>query len=664
MYRFVLAAFLTLFVCPHPGPGQQTGRDLQPVRTGAVTRLPDGRTRWALIVGVSAYENLPPHAQLKYANRDAEDLARFLRSPEGGALAASHIRLLTDDRATLSSIRAALHIWLPQSVGPNDIVYIFIAGHGVLAEGNQGYFIAHDSDPQNLHATGLSFAEVNDTINKRLRADLVVLLADACHAGSVGWASTPGVPANAQEALQAIGAGDRSLLKLLASSPSEQSFEDARWDGGHGVFTYAVMRGLRGAAERDRDGVVRASELIEYLGRIVPEQTASRQNPRVAGNFEARLPLALTSGQIGPEPAGTAELEIRGQPGTAVYVDAAFRGIVRPTGELRVDRLTTGPHRVSLDLPGAESYEETVTVIGRQNLLNLEQLPGVPLVHLRQLVGQGTILGQNGALAYFRSQTFSPERKAEADAVIAGALEGLGQECVSDYVLSTTGGLKGPMLARAADAFGELRALRPFDRSIEARQKFCRARAQIAGGQFAEAERNLRESLQIDPSFACAHNALGVALARLNRIPEARASFQKAAELTPEWSLPFLQVGQMMVSSNRVAEALPWLEKAVKYNPKSVQARWNLLRGYRLANRVEDFAREANALIALDRNYAPTYLEIGTLHEARRDYEKAAQAFGIYVALAPNFSDSAQVRARAVKNRERAGRTAPSLLKK
>src|SRR5262245_24537533 len=207
----------------------QTGRDLklEPVRT---TTLPDGKVRWGLVIGVSSYENAPPSAQLKFAHRDAENFGRFLRGPEGGAIPASNLRILTDTQATLASIRSALHTWLPESASANDIVYFYFAGHGVLAENNEGYFVAHDSDPQNLHATGLSFREVSDTLSKRVKAGLIVLLADACHAGSIGWAGDSKIPSKAQDAIQSILPKDRSFLNVLASRPSERSFEDARWD--------------------------------------------------------------------------------------------------------------------------------------------------------------------------------------------------------------------------------------------------------------------------------------------------------------------------------------------------------------------------------------------------------------------------------------------------
>src|SRR5436190_11072932 len=227
----------------------QTARDLKFERVAPP--LPDKRSRWALVVGVSSYTNAPPAAQLRYAHRDAEDFAQFLRSREGGGIPADHIRLLTEDSATIAGVRAALHNWLPRSAGPNDVVYLFFAGHAVVAERDESYFVAHDSDPQNLHATALSFKEVNDTLTNKLRAATVVLLADACHAGGIGWTSDPSLPSQAQQSFESLGAKDRAFVKLLASRPSERSFEDERWGGGHGVFTYSVLTALRGAAERE-----------------------------------------------------------------------------------------------------------------------------------------------------------------------------------------------------------------------------------------------------------------------------------------------------------------------------------------------------------------------------------------------------------------------------
>src|SRR5829696_7008477 len=154
----------------------QTARDLKFERAAAP--LPDKKARWAIVVGVSTYKYAPPAAQLRYAHRDAQEFAKLLRSQEGGGIPSDHVRVLTDGNATVGAVRAALHNWLPKSAGPSDIVYLFFAGHAVVAERGESYFVAHDSDPQNLHATGVSFREVNDTLTNKLRAATVILLAD------------------------------------------------------------------------------------------------------------------------------------------------------------------------------------------------------------------------------------------------------------------------------------------------------------------------------------------------------------------------------------------------------------------------------------------------------------------------------------------------------
>ena len=47
----------------------------------------------------------------------------------------------------------------------------------------------------------------------------------------------------------------------------EQSFESPDWGGGHGIFTYYVVKGLEQEADENTDGIVTADELAEYVRR-------------------------------------------------------------------------------------------------------------------------------------------------------------------------------------------------------------------------------------------------------------------------------------------------------------------------------------------------------------------------------------------------------------
>ena len=433
----------------------QGTRDLRLEPASRLNPLRDSGTRWAVIVGISSYQYLPPEVQLRYAHRDAAQFSAFLQSTAGGALAPDHIRVLTNEKATLAEVRAALATWLTASAGPQDVVYFYFAGHGVLDDRDDGYFVAHDTDPQNLHATGLSFQEVDAVLSTRLRAGLVVMIADACHTGRLGWSSYSGAgPSRAAEPLARIGQGDRSFLKLLASRPSERSFEDGKWDGGHGVFTHSLLEGLNGQADADGDGMVRASEAIDYVSRRVPELTGMQQHPRVAGTFDARL--ALATADVSRVVPRAFPLDVSGPAGSSVYIDNIFRGAIRSAGTLRVDALAPGLHIFSADFPNGSSLNGAVTLPEAPARVAIAPPAPSALAQLRARINAGRVLDPNGAWEFYRSQTFAEAERAAAGALIAGALEGAGQACVSDYVQSTATGLKRAMLERAVDAFDRL----------------------------------------------------------------------------------------------------------------------------------------------------------------------------------------------------------------
>jgi len=629
----------------------QDQRDLRIQPVSRPSPLRNSGSRWAVIVGISSYEHLPPGAQLRFAHRDAAQFSAFLRSTAGGAIPADHIQILTEDQATLAQVRASLHTWLAASAGPEDMVYFYFAGHSVLDDHEDGYFVTHDSDPQNLHATALSFQEVDEFLSTRLHAALVVMVADACHAGRLGWSSySASALSRAAEPLARIGQGDRSFLKILASRPSERSYEDEKWNGGHGVFTHVFLEGMGGPADVDGDGVIRASEAIDYVSRRVPELTASQQHPRVAGTFDARL--ALASFELPPPPRRMVTLDVSGPAGSAVYVDNVFRGAVRAAGSLRLDALEPGPHMFSADFPDGSTLNGAITLPEAPSRVSIAPPQASPLTQLRASVRAGRVLEPNGGWELYRRQPFTGPDRASAEALIAGALEEYGQACVADYVQSTATGLKRAMLQRALDAFDRLQTMRPGDPSIETRKLFCRGRLLIAETRFAEAVVVLEQALKRDPRFACAYNALGVALARVNRPRESRQAFERAAALTPEWGLPPFQIAQQLVTSGEFGKAVPYLERAVTNNPRSVVNRWNLAHVLRLSGNAVRAEREAAELIRLDANYPPAYLELGQARELLGNPVKAAEAYDSYVLLAPNYAGTEEVRARAARLRK------------
>jgi len=57
----------------------------------------------------------------------------------------------------------------------------------------------------------------------------------------------------------------------------------------HGYFTYYLLKGLKGAADVDRDGFIDVNEISSYLNREVPKATGQKQHPVKRERQKARL---------------------------------------------------------------------------------------------------------------------------------------------------------------------------------------------------------------------------------------------------------------------------------------------------------------------------------------------------------------------------------------
>jgi uncharacterized caspase-like protein len=84
---------------------------------------------------------------------------------------------------------------------------------------------------------------------------------------------------------------------ITASRPTEVSLELPEL--GHGIFTYYLSQGLKGAADLNRDGIVSLQELYEYLEQQVSRKARAvggNQHPVMKGEVEGVLPLLKVRG--------------------------------------------------------------------------------------------------------------------------------------------------------------------------------------------------------------------------------------------------------------------------------------------------------------------------------------------------------------------------------
>ncbi|MBI4410255.1 MAG: caspase family protein [Gemmatimonadetes bacterium] len=242
--------------------------------------------RWAVIVGVSDYRSdLVP--DLEYAGADAQAVHDFLRSSAAGPFAEDHILFLKDGAATAQAMREALFVFL-QKADWDDLVVIYFAGHGAPDPNRPEnlYLLPTDADLNALAATAFPMWDVKTALSRQIAAERVIVIADACHSGGTREGMDNPISGSFSELFT-----PSRRLTLTAADMQELSFEDPRWGGGHGVFTYYLLEGLSGGADADKNRIVTFNEVAGFVAEKVKGDTEGRQNPQRSGLGD--VPLAL-----------------------------------------------------------------------------------------------------------------------------------------------------------------------------------------------------------------------------------------------------------------------------------------------------------------------------------------------------------------------------------
>ena len=248
---------------------------------------------YAVVVGVSRYQDadIP---QLQFANRDAVIFSEFLMSKAGGAVPKENIRLLTDSGATQAAVYTALS-GLAKKCKKDDLIFFYFSGHGDLENVtlfNNGYLICYNSPPANYIGLAVSIRDVNELANSfsvKTGAN-VVLITDACHSGNMSDSRSAGNVLSGQQLIDA----NEKVVRIASSKPDELSNEKIDWGGGRGVFSYYLVNGLKGLADKSRDGIVTFGELKKFLESSLQNDPVLKmekkvQTPVLSGREAFRL---------------------------------------------------------------------------------------------------------------------------------------------------------------------------------------------------------------------------------------------------------------------------------------------------------------------------------------------------------------------------------------
>ena len=235
------------------------------------------RNTYAVIIGVADYEE-GSSSDLTFTTSDAQKFCDFLRSPEGGNVPSSNIYILKNSQATKSNILYYTRTLFSKS-SEDDRVIFFFSGHGCA-----GYLLPYDASY--FGTNWLSYDEIK-ALFRTAKARFKFMFADACFAGDF----RNSLPQNSSSSSSTASRNKSDIAIMLSCGDNEYSIESASLR--QGVFSYYLIKGLKGAADRDHNNLITIQELYYYVYHntlnFTTDDVGRPQKPVLFGNFDLRL---------------------------------------------------------------------------------------------------------------------------------------------------------------------------------------------------------------------------------------------------------------------------------------------------------------------------------------------------------------------------------------
>lgn len=242
---------------------------------------------FALVIGISKYrdEIIPP---VKYASRDAEVIAKYLENV--GGIPRNNIKLLTDASVTKSDLEAYIGDWLARRVNKDSVVFVYYAGHGAPdIESKEAYIVPYEGHPD-FPSKLYSLKKMYESLNKLPAGEVIVML-DSCFSGAGGRSITKSGARPLVISIEnpVLASGKINILAASTGSQISSDYDSAK----HGLFTYFLLRGMRGEADKNGNGTIELGELYDYVKTNVSEKASLELN-------RDQTPVLLPSADTAP----------------------------------------------------------------------------------------------------------------------------------------------------------------------------------------------------------------------------------------------------------------------------------------------------------------------------------------------------------------------------
>ncbi len=219
---------------------------------------------YLISIGIGSYRDQQVLSR-KFASLDAEMVSSYFQSL--GGLPASNVHLLQDWKAIRSDIDEALLDWLPPHMNKDAVVIVYFAGLASITSTGETFLVPYDGTATTT-SRAYPLKDLEAALS-RLRAKQTVFLFDGIVSPMEPYSRT-------KIALPQWNPTGNSTLHVIGTSGIGRGLEDDQHR--HGLFTYYLLRALRGEADTNRDGDVTLGEAVTYLSQKVRWASKTHMN--------------------------------------------------------------------------------------------------------------------------------------------------------------------------------------------------------------------------------------------------------------------------------------------------------------------------------------------------------------------------------------------------
>ncbi len=262
---------------------------------------PDGLyyKSWAIVIGIEGYVVAPP---VRGAVNDAKQVAQAFRQ-----LGFDEVVEIYEKDAVFRRLQQVLNDMLPRKIGRMDRLVIFYTGHAGSAQDADGedrsYLVPADAQVNNA-AKAVTVEHLKE-FTRRSASKHTLLILDA---PVFGWELTASPLLSLEGRFAPEAEMDRRAVQVI--SAARKGERSSRSDG-KSLFVQALLAGLAGAADGNKNGWLTASELGDYLAQRVQADSQGLQHPtslRIDGDGDTVLVEGLKAAlQPGSEPQNSIE---------------------------------------------------------------------------------------------------------------------------------------------------------------------------------------------------------------------------------------------------------------------------------------------------------------------------------------------------------------------